>query len=611
MALAIVTFQPRTGRLLLAVREGPLEAAAATVDGASLVGRHEGFAVFALAPTPRGWGQIRDAFEPNVGPGAQAIVQRLEREADAIEAAATARIDDSPLDFDCALRTDPMAHQRAALRFARSLIDAQQPGAGLFMEQGTGKSLVAIGVAGLLHLTQRYRFALVVGPNSLKGTWGDPDPQFGEVAKHCAIDADLTVLRESRAKRHAVVEKALQRERFQWIVTNYEHFAVPTTGRNADPLVTNFTALCREAGPGLLVLDECSMIKNHRSHRSKALHQLSSVFPFTVLLTGTPVTRSPLDVWSQFQCLRPGILGYATFLAFERAYAIRQHNGCGWQVVGFKPGALDELERRVGQYAFRARAADCLDLPPVTTQTVRVETSAQQDRLLRELRDDMMAEMGEGLVDGRNVLTRYLRMQQILGGFVGLVDEDGEALGRAEPLKSNPKLDAFTEYMKLTLDDPDAKVVAFFRFKAEIAAVAELCRREGWGTVEFHGDVPGDERDEGRKRFQRDADCRVLLAQYQAGARGLNLTAGNHIAFYSLTFDLEDYLQALKRVDRIGQDRPVTVTHFVAERPKRGRARGGATLDHVLLDALRRKKGWADVVTGDARAEQARLAEVA
>lgn len=477
----------------------------------------------------------------------------------------------------------------------------------VFCTGNTGKSLVAIGMANWLHSLGHISWALVVCPNSLKGTWAADD---GEVLKHSLPGVRVRTLRGSRDKRQDYLRRLVQPSTstdLLWVVTNYDEFAVNIQkhGRDAERFQGTLD-IVRAARPGILIADESTAVKNPNARRTRAVLKLAALFPYRMILTGTPVECSPLDLWSQFEVLQRGCLGFNSALAFEKSYAVHQRisvpKASGGRrsvvtVTSYKN--LTDLEHRVAQVSFRVRAKDCLDLPPVTVRTLPVDLSAQQGRLLRELKSDMMAELGTALIDGRNILTRYQKMAQVVSGWVKVLDQDGVTT-RWEALSPNPKLAALEEYLELAMEDPARKVVVFAEHPTtEIAAIEALCKRHGWGPVSFYGDVKEVERDRRRQLFTKVPDCRVFIAQYECGSKGLNLTAADTVVFYGLTFKYGTWAQARKRVDRKGQERPVTEVYLIGMAPPAKGTRMKRTLDHIQLEALRNKQNLADVVTGD------------
>jgi SNF2 family DNA or RNA helicase len=600
-------------RLLLVIpNTPPLRAAALAIPGVKREGVVEDLIAFSYPAQPSECGAVIETFSPTVASEHSPRILELMEQKEALDAAIASKGIDGQLTFDPRLTSTPMAHQVAAMNLGRALIDAGAPGVAFLMEQGTGKSLAGIGLANYLRAKNLISWVMVVSPNSLKGTWGADD---GEILKHTPPGTHRPViLRGTRDKRQAHLRRELTKLKpsgpLPWLITNVDEFAVDIDKGANGVRFAGTLDLIRAAPPGLLILDESSTCKNWKARRTKALMRLAGVFPHRFLLTGTPVEAGPLDVWPQFEILQPGSLGFKTALAFERAYAIRQqrvvHVGAGrTRVVNVIDGYrnLDDLMNRVARWSFRARAADCLDLPPVVARRIPVELSTEQARILRALRDDKMADLGDGAyLDGRNILTRLQKMAQVVGGWSKAIGLDGGDLGWVA-MKTNPKLAALEDYLQTAMEDPERKVVIFAEHpETEIAALEALADRNGWGSVVFHGGVSEQERDERRQQFNRDPKTRCFIAQWETAARGLNLTVADTVVFYTLTFRYGTWSQARKRVHRKGQTKTVTEVYLVGEAPRlKGKAE--RTLDHVQLEALLNKQNVADVVTGDAAAK--------
>lgn len=466
----------------------------------------------------------------------------------------------------------------------------------IFCTGNTGKSLVAVAAGNWLRAQRHIGWGLILCPNSLRGTWAADD---GEVATHSEGEVPAVELRGTREQRVDQLERELVKAAhgsFRWLVLNYDTLAL--TIRKRGPQATLFKRLLDtlEAGPpGLLVCDESTAVKSHSALRTATVLELAKRFPYRLILTGTPLTKAPLDLYSQLEVVEEGSLGHNSYLAFERAYMIRERvrtdSGEIREVCTYRN--LDDLARRVDQVAFRVLARDCMDLPPVTVKRVPVQMSPEQGRLLAELKRERMALLEEGLlVDGRNILTRLGKSAEVVGGYVGAIDLDGKRAG-VQALTPNPKLEALTEYLDLALaEDPERKVVVFCKHTAEVVGIVEALAK--YEALPFYGAVKPAEREVHRQRFRDPADpARVLVCQYQCGSKGLNLTVADTIVFYSPTFSFEDYDQARKRVDRKGQTRPVTELHLL------GRVGTKRTVDYTALDAVRNKRNLADVVTGD------------
>lgn len=587
--------------LTLVVDDLPaLRAGANTVKGARFLGTHEGCAVFSFPADPFVAEELSRAFEPTLGDGVPALVAQATALRSAINAKSDGEVDREAFRQLFRLKTLPFVHQARAANFAIARWAAGGKGTALLMEQGTGKSLVAIALAQWLEEHDEISWVMTVCPNTVRGTWVD------EITRHTEWPDAPTVLDGTRAQKAGQLDKLLRNENAPWVVTNYEQFAVDTvgrrgsTGREQARVFRELVEAARQR-PGLLVMDESTYLKNPRAARTKAIAELAAVFPRRLILTGTPITKSPLDAFGQFEVMERGCLGFNSYLAFERAYATYEQQRTNWGgripvVAGYQN--LEELERRIAGLSFRARAADCLDLPPVIVRQIPVVLEGAQAIAYTQLANDMMAELDGGtFLDGRNILSRYSKLAQVVGGHAHMIDAEGKPAG-VKTFDPNPKLDALLEYLDLLFEDPDAKAVVFCQFVAEVKQIFEAARERKWHPGALHGDVNPRIRDEYIRNFAGPDSHRLLVCQYQCGSMGLNLTAANTLVFYSLTFSLLDYLQAQKRVHRSGQTADhVNEVYLIAQRQTRRGLK--PTIDNVILEALREKKDLADIVTGD------------
>lgn len=602
-------------RFTLAVPDTlPLRAAACSIRGAHHEGTVDDLAVYSYPADPDTCDAILLTFDPDVDAAAARRVHELKEAQASLQNAMALKDGPAELQANPLLRTVPMGHQVQAFNFCVARAEAGALGTALLMEQGTGKSLVAVGLANHFWDVGRIRWVLVVCPNSVKGTWASED---GEILLHTDMEQmnpEVLALRGARPKRMAQLAKYMngvrQGAQLYWVVVNWDMFAVNLRSRakTGAPEVRAMLEMVKHAPPGMVVFDESSLAKNHLALRTKACMQLAALFPLRLILTGTPLTRAPLDLWSQFQLLQEGSLGFNSYMAYERAYALRQRkrardkNGkpthAYMQVVSYRN--LGDLEKRVATCSFRALAKDCLDLPPVVVKHIPVELAPAQVKALRQLKDSMMAELDQGeYVDGRNILVRMGKMGEVCGGWVKALDDKGMKQEKPTAFRPNAKLDALRDYLTTVLEeDPARKVVVFVKHTAEVQGVVNMAAK--WGAVPFDGTVPEKQRDEHRQRFSKDPDCRVFVAQYQCGSMGLNLTVADTIVFYSLTFSYGDHAQAQKRVHRKGQEAAVVnEVYLLARLPGRRKGTSVRSLDYTVLDALRDKRDLADIVTGD------------
>ena len=449
------------------------------------------------------------------------------------------------------------AHQQDAYDFA---LDAFERGkaVALLADMGTGKSMMTIAITGTLEAEKGVKKMLVVCPKSIVGVWED------EFRKFADYRYALTVLDGTMEKKRAAFNY-MQGAALQIIVVNYE---------SCWRLETEIT----KWKPDLIVCDESSKIKTPSASQSKALHRLGRLSKYNIILTGTPITGSPLDIFSQYKFLDDSIFG-TSFYLFRNRYAILG----GYQnrmIVGYRH--LDELVEKVHSIAFRIKIEDAVDLPPFIDETRAITLEPKAQSLYRMLEQDCYAELANGEVTARNVLTQLLRLAQCTGGFIR-----DDIKGEAQQV-SGAKLDALEDIIDTCLDE-EKKVVVFARFVPEIEAIAAMLKKKKIGYALIYGATT--DRADQVKKFQEDPEVKVFIGQLQTTGMGLTLTAANVAVFYSLDFSYANYEQSRARIHRIGQKQKCLYIHLV----------GKGTVDEKILNALKHKGDIAKIMVDDWR----------
>lgn len=325
--------------------------------------------------------------------------------------------------------------------------------------------------------------------------------------------------------------------------------------------------------PDLIVIDESHRIKSPSSNTSRAIARLTDVCRRRVILTGTVMPHSPLDVFGQWRFLEPYAFGskgrQATLGAFRDRFA--QLGGwMGKEVVGFKN--LDEMQDIMARNAVVARKEDALDLPATTDVTVPVVLSAAEARSYAEMKKSLASMLDSGVfASAPNRLTQMMRLRQITSGFI--IDDTGEltVLGQTK-----------ARIVKSIVHDTlagEQRLVVFAHFRHEIALLVEALSAKGTTILSVTGETPSKERTAIRRRFGSDDPARiVLVAQMRTMSLAVNeLVTANHAIYASLSLDRADYIQSRDRLNRQGQTRPVTFWHALA--PK--------SVDEVILASHR------------------------
>lgn len=450
-----------------------------------------------------------------------------------------------------------------ALR-AFGALDAKTPGGGFgeLFEMGCGKTLTTIAVAGALYNLGKIDRVLVVAPTSVCSVWPHDLNQFA------AFPWEARVLLGDKKKRLKALNelKNWPLKALRIAVINYE-----STHRDGI-----FEALAAYR-PDLIVCDESQRIKNPSAAQSKALHKLGDAAPFRMILSGTPVQNNAVDLYSQYRFLDPAVYG-ANFYAFKNRYCIMGGYG-QHQIVGYRN--MDELVEKEHSVAYRVTKEECLDLPQQTFINRYVQFTDAEQAIYEQLRKSSFLELETGEnVTATTILTMYLRLMQLTGGFL-TADES------TRPKQVNTaKLDALADIVDDYVVDAGKKLVIFARFRAEIAAIENLLRLRKIQYGSIYGDVPMEERGKIVEDFQTNPDTKVFVAQIQTAGLGITLHAASTAVFYSYDYNYANYAQALARIHRIGQRLPVTYIHLVVD----------GSIDEKILAALENKEDMAKTV---------------
>lgn len=450
-----------------------------------------------------------------------------------------------------------------ALR-AFGALDAKTPGGGFgeLFEMGCGKTLTTIAVAGALYNLGKIDRVLVVAPTSVCSVWPHDLNQFATFPREARV-----LLGDKKKRLKALNE--LENWPFKALriaVINYE-----STHREGI-----FEALAAYK-PDLIVCDESQRIKNPSAAQSKALHKLGDAAPFRMILSGTPVQNNAVDLYSQYRFLDPAVYG-ANFYAFKNRYCIMGGYG-QHQIVGYRN--MDELVEKEHSVAYRVTKEECLDLPQQTFINRYVQFTDAEQAIYEQLRKSSFLELETGEnVTATTILTMYLRLMQLTGGFL-TADES------TRPKQVNTvKLDALADIVDDYVVDAGKKLVIFARFRAEIAAIENLLRLRKIQYGSIYGDVPMEERGKIVEDFQTNPDTKVFVAQIQTAGLGITLHAASTAVFYSYDYNYANYAQALARIHRIGQRLPVTYIHLVVD----------GSIDEKILAALENKEDMAKTV---------------
>tara|TARA_R110000772_G_scaffold22094_2_gene60046 strand:- start:10556 stop:12037 length:1482 start_codon:yes stop_codon:yes gene_type:complete len=458
--------------------------------------------------------------------------------------------------------TTPYDHQRVALEDSWS---AEYY--ALFMEMGTGKTKVAIDTMAVLYEAGKLNSVLIIAPKGVYDNWVK-----GEIPIHLPTRIPRKVCRwtPSKTKRfeEELTDFIVDREpSLKIFVMNVEAFSSPRGTEAA-------TAFLYQNPANMVIVDESTTIKNRKAARTKNIMALQKRSKYRRILTGSPITKSPMDLFSQCAFLADKSLGFNSYYAFQSRYANIQQRTMGHrsfqQITGYR--RLDELAEKLDTFSNRVLKIDCLDLPAKVYIRRDVELTPEQDRLYRQMKKLALAKLESGeLATTASVLTQIMRLQQICCGH--LMPDEGEI----QLVKSN-RLNELLE----VADELQGKAIIWATYTHDIQQIATTLRdRFGPDSVAtYYGDTPQDERQEIVNDFQDpDNPLRFFVGQPKTGGYGITLTAANTVIYFSNSYDLEIRLQSEDRAHRIGQTNKVTYIDLVSP----------GTIDEKILQALRDK----------------------
>ena len=463
-----------------------------------------------------------------------------------------------PSNDDYDFKTKPFEHQRKAFYMSRD-----KKAFALLMEQGTGKTKVIIDNAAYLYAKGEITSLVVIAPNGVHRNW----------LKEIDIHMPEWCIRKSFYYSSGMNKKRI--EEYDAVLGSSECLKIFTFNVEAftSPKAIYYMQKILVSNKTMLVVDESSRIKRPGAKRTKIITKFGKQADYKRIMTGTPVTKGPEDVYSQFKFLDPQVLGYDSFYSFRARYCV-MGGFENKQIISYQN--VDELTRNIEGHSFRVLKKDCLDLPAKIYQRHYVEMTAKQKKLYQTMKKSFVAELEGNMIEAPEAITRLLRLQQILCGWF---PSEGSVTQIDD---KNPRIEALKEI----LSDIDSKVIIWARFKADLRAIE---RALGDLAVSYHGDVTTDARELAVDRFQNDPSIRYFIGQPQSGGIGLTLTAADYAIYYSNSFDLEQRMQSEDRCHRIGTKNNVTYIDIETRK----------SVDSKIIKALREKKNLADVITKD------------
>ena len=422
--------------------------------------------------------------------------------------------------YDWPGRFKPMKHQVDTAAFL-----TLHKRAFVFSEPGTGKTLAALWTADYLMKTNRVRRCLILCPLSIM---------------HSAWMQDL---RNSVIHRSAIVAHHTQATRriemvqgaYDFVITNYDGLNLIADEINNDGRFD------------LIIVDEANAYKNVSTKRWKSLQKILKPDTKLWMMTGTPASQSPLDAYGLAKLVNP--TGVPKFFTAWRDVTMNKVTMFKWIP---KIDAQEKIHEAL-QPAIRFTKAQCLDLPPVITETREVPLTPQQKKYYNMLKEQMLVKAAGETITAINAAAEVNKLLQISAGAA--YTDNAEVV----TFDCSPRLNVLME----ALEETDRKVLVFAPYRHSIDTIYDYLTINNFKVEVIHGDVAATKRTRIFKQFQEEAEPRVLVIQPQAAAHGVTLTAADTVVFWGPVMSTETYIQCCARSDRKGQDSDkVTVIHI-------------------------------------------------
>ena len=465
-------------------------------------------------------------------------------------------------------KTKPYKHQMTALEKSWN-----KENFAYFMEMGTGKTKVLIDNLAMLYDKGKVDGALIVAPKGVVKTWYEqelPTHLPNHIENVTVLwQPNITKTQQEKLESLFEIETALH-----ILIMNVEAFSTDKGVKFASKFLNSHKTL--------MAVDESTTIKTPTAKRTKNIIDLGKSAKYRRIMTGSPITKNPLDLYTQCEFLDPYLLDFASYYSFRNRYAEMKTmhlRGRSIQVVSeFKN--LGELSETVKTFSERVLKEDCLDLPPKIFMKRHVALTADQKRIYNQMKEQALAILNGKMTTTMTVLTQLMRLHQITCGHFTADD------GSTQAVDSN----RLNELMSI-LDETEGKAIIWANYQLSVGEIIQRIIKE-YGEdsyVHYYGLTSQEDRQDNIRKFQNDPNCRFIIGTPQTGGYGITLTQAHTVIYYSNSYDLEKRLQSEDRAHRIGQKKTVTYIDLIAE----------DTVDEKIVKALRDKINIASEVMGE------------
>jgi SNF2 family DNA or RNA helicase len=440
-------------------------------------------------------------------------------------------------------------------------------------DMGLGKTKVALDLIRYRIQKGKVKKALVLVPSlSNIPTWTD------EVWKHapdltaCGIDL------EGRKERLRLV----QSDRYQIIVITYMGWLslISSTSPKGKTIIIDGSAKKLESLFDLVIFDESTAFKNHRTLTFKFCKRLSRACRYKYALTGTPFDKCPQDLWSQFYCIDQGETLGETLGIYRAGFFREREDYFKGIVYEFDKRKKKLLARRLRNRSVRFTAKECLDLPEVVGG-VESDNGVIRRRVVFPEENwvyykKLLDEMQEAGKNRQLLENAYIRMRQLTAGFL-VVTTEGEK--EVVVFDKNPKLDALMDLIGEA--DPDSKLIVYNEYMRSGRLICNRLDEAGIGHTRIYSKTPNKAK--ALRQFQEDPATRVLVGS-KSITFGLNLQVANYLFFFESPDSCIKRRQTERRIPRPGQTKHCFIYDIVVK----------GSVDEHILDAVVYGKSFFD-----------------
>ena len=471
--------------------------------------------------------------------------------------------------MDYRFKTKPFQHQLDALKESWN-----KEVWALFMEMGTGKTKVCIDNIAILYDKGKINATLIIVPNGIKRNWRNELEIH--MADHINYRVGIWSASPKKEEKKELDQLSIIADDLTLLIMNVEALST-TRGRDfARSFLLRNQSMC--------VVDESTTIKNHAAARTKNIIKLAELAKYRRIMTGSPVTKSPLDLFSQIQFLDPYLIDQQSYYSFRARYAVVVQRSVGTHsfqhIVKYQ--RLDELQEKIKNFSTRILKSECLDLPEKLYTKRVVTMTPEQLKAYVEMKKSALTFLEDNkMMTAATVLTQLIRLHQITCGHVKTDD------GEVKAIKNN----RIHELLNV-LEETGGKVIIWAVYRHDIRAIekaiGDIYGKES--VASYYGDTKDTIRQSIVDRFMDVNDhLRFFVGNPKTGGYGLTLTSSHTVVYYSNDYSLEVRMQSEDRAHRIGQTSKVTYVDLMAEH----------TIDEKIVKLLNAKIDLASQVMGE------------